>query len=224
MLCTNEKAIELCLQEAMAEETERRRARRKPFFRRATISVPGKPTNPSVVFCRDISPADIGLLHEIPLETGGQFTLSISLMGQSLDIQCETKWCSRIGERQYFSGSTYRCASTPQSWLMLSAILGEELHRRYHKRFPFWRAVTVNDIDGKSFAAYSRDISRAGIGLLHRDRITPSRIVLSIPASSGEQIVATADIRRCLPLGQGWYSSGGLFTTAQLDHAPTQWL
>ena len=183
----------------------------------------GRPTNTSVVFCRDISPADIGLLHEIPLETGGQFTLSISLMGRSLDIQCETKWCAGLVNAS-ISAAAPTAVSTPQSWLMLSAILGEELHRRYHQRFPFWRAVTVNDIDGKSFAAYSRDISHAGIGLLHRDRITPSRIVLSIPASSGEQIVATADIRRCLPLGQGWYSSGGLFTTAQPDHAPTKWL
>ena len=151
------------------------------------------------------------------MDVGCQFVLNIPLLGRSLEISCETKWCSTIGARQCFSGSTYHCASTPQSWLLLSAVLGEALNRRMSRRVPFWRTVTITDGCGTKVAATSRDISRDGIGLLHRDPIKPGRIVVSIPSSVGTAFVATYDVRRSTPLGQGWYASSARLLAQELD-------
>ena len=217
MLCETEQIVELCLHEAMAEEAERRRLHRKPFFRRAEIDLPGDQEPRTAAFCRDISRKGIGLLHEAPLENGSRFTLSMPLIGRNLEVQCKTKWCARLGERWYCSGNAYRCATTPQSLFLLSAVLGDELNRRLHRRYPFFRPVTLEDVQGTRFDAFCRDVSRGGIGFIHRDPIVLGRMVVSIPSSTGEDIVAGADIRRCVAIGQGWYSSGGRFPVAVFD-------
>jgi hypothetical protein len=65
--------------------------------------------------------------------------------------------------------------------------------------------------NGKKFAAFSRDISPAGIGLLHRTPLDTSRLNLSIPWTSGHPLDVRTDIRWCAPAGEGWYLSGGKF-------------
>jgi hypothetical protein len=211
MLCNIENTIELCLKEAIAEDAERRKAHRKPFFRPATIigseEVPGE----LPAFCRDISRTGIGLMHEAPLTVGSQFCLRIPLLGKNLELECTAKWCSPMGEHGYSSGSDFCCVSKPQSFLLLSAVLGQELNRRANRRYPFFRPVTVDDAESNDRACFCRDISRSGIGLIHRNPIALGCAVVSLPSSAGAGIIATADIRRCVPIGQGWYSSGGPF-------------
>lgn len=218
-ICENQQAIELCLQEALADETERKQLRRKPYFRSAALTLTGGSTEPVTAFCRDISDVDIGLLHVSPLEPGCEFQLHLPLLSTTLELQCRTEWCSPIGPSEYISGNTYSCGSTPQAWLLLSAVLSQQLHRRFFRRVPFWRSVTITDLYGTDIAAFSRDISQDGIGLLHRDPITSTRAILSIAARSGQIVVATLDVRWCAPQGLGWYISGGNFATEELGNA-----
>ncbi len=211
MIDRTQQIIDECFQEAIADDAERRRQHRKPFLRLSSITIPGE--SPTVVpaFCRDISRTGIGLMHETALEMGRQFKLSIPLIGRCLEVQCQTKWCSCVGENRYFSGNAYRCTSTPQSFFLLSAVLSEELNRRLQQRFPFFRPATLDSVEGNQQKAFCRDISRSGIGLIHREPVIPGLMVVSISSSSGEDIVGTADIRHCEPMGEGWYTSGGKF-------------
>ncbi len=221
MLCEATMTAERCLQEATAEATERRRLHRKSFLRKATISVTDKPVAAEPAFCRDLSRDGIGLLHQIPLETGCKFTLAIPLIGRVLEIQCETNWCRQVGDHQYFSGNTYQCVTTPQSLLLLSAALSQTLNRRLCQRHPFVRPATLDDMQGNSQPAFCRDVSRLGIGLIHRQPIAPGQFMVSIPSPTGDDIVATADLRHCSPIGLGWYSSGGQFPVEELANAET---
>jgi hypothetical protein len=164
------------------------------------------------------------LLHETPLENDSTFTLSIPLMGLKLELQCETKWCTAVGDGEYFSGAVFRCASTPQSFFLLSAVAGEELNRRLAKRSPLFRAVTLEDAQGNPKRAFSRDISPGGIGLLHRHRIPLGTLVIHIPSSQGPDIVTSVDIRRCEPAGDPWYLSGGEFAIPWNQESVTRFL
>ena len=207
---------ELCLEEALADETERRRLHRKPFLREATITMPGELISTAPAFCRDISRDGIGLLHRMPMEEGFEFTLAIPLIGRQLEVQCQVNWCRQVGDDQHFSGNSYHCASTPQTLFLLSAALSDELNRRIHRRYPFIRPVTLENPDGSSQSTFCRDISRLGIGLIHREPIEPGRVTLSITSSTDADIVGTADLRRCKSIGQGWYASGGRFPVEEL--------
>ncbi len=217
MHCETEKISDICLQEAIAEEAERRRLSRKPFLRRATITFADEPTTTVPAFCRDISSAGIGLLHQIPLEPGRTFTLTIPLIRRELEIRCESNWCREVVEGQYFSGSAHHCVTTPQNLILLSVALSEKLNRRLHRRYPFVRPVTIDSPDGSSQQAFSRDVSQLGIGLIHREPIESGHFALSVHSATQGTVVATADIRRCTPIGEGWYSCGGRFPLEEIE-------
>jgi hypothetical protein len=51
MLCQTEPIIQSCLHEVRAEAAERRKLQRKPFFRRATMTIPGDPPQSFPAFC-----------------------------------------------------------------------------------------------------------------------------------------------------------------------------
>jgi hypothetical protein len=217
MLTEIDRVMEQCLQEAMAERNERRALRRKPFFRRVRIARSGESSVEETVFCRDVSRTGIGLLHDVHLAPGGQFTLAIPLLGRSLEVQCQTQWCVPVTERWYSSGNDYSCALTPQSLCLWPAIVADGLHRRLQRRYPFCRPVTLEDARGTTCEAICRDVSQGGISFLHRGAIPLGRTVVSIPAATGESLVARADIRRCEPIGDGWYTSGGRFPVERVD-------
>ncbi len=213
MICETEPTIGRFLQEAMVDEQERRQLHRKPFLRQAEIILPGEPATSAPAFCRDISRSGIGLLHERPLDVGDEFELTIPLLGKQLELHCTLEWCSCLGETQYLSGSRYRCATKPQSLFLVSAVVGEKLNRRLHRRFPLFRPVVLNSADGQQTAAFSRDVSQNGIGLVHRYPITAGHTVITMQSSFGTEIVAETYIERCVVIGQGWYSSGGCFSS-----------
>ena len=217
MICDTDKISELFLHEAIAEDTERRRLHRKPFLRRATIMQIEGRTVVDPAFCRDISRDGIGLLHGKPIEAGSNYTLAIPILGRVLEIQCEANWCNQVGERQYFSGAAYHYRTSPQSLVLLSVALSQDLNRRLHLRYPFVRPVTLKTADGHSQSGFSRDISRLGIGLIHREPLMPGRVVVTLPSHEHGEIEATADIRRCPYLGQGWYASGGRFPVEEIE-------
>jgi len=204
-------AQEMCLNEAIAEQTERRRLHRKPFLRKATISAWQDEMIAQPAFCRDISRDGIGLLHEVPLEPGMEFCVTIPLVGAELEIECEANWCQQVGKNQYFSGNAYQAALTPQSLLLISAALSQELNRRLQRRYTFVRPAVFEGSSGHEDTVFSRDISQVGIGFVHRHELPlgPSQVVIQL--SSDASATLQVDVRRCTPLSNNWYASGARF-------------
>ena len=87
----------------------------------------------------------------------------------------------------------------------------EQAERRSKVRYPFFRAVTlVADADGRNYSAFTRDISRSGVGLLHSMRLQMGPATLAVP-SEQTGMRARIDIVWCRPCGEGWYISGAEF-------------
>lgn len=97
--------------------------------------------------------------------------------------------------------------------LILEAHQDNQRDRRSTTRYPFFRRVSIR-VDGETPIAFSREISTAGIGLLHDVELTPGEIELSIPSKRGYAIRVRTRILWCQPCGEGWYISGGLFVGA----------
>lgn len=227
MSCDTESVADICLREAIAEAGDRRREQRKPFLRQACVTAIDSRNVRLPVLCRDLSRDGIGLLHPMPLDPGDLFTLSVPLIGRLLQLRCETVWCRQVPTDHYFSGCLYRCDSTPQSWMLLSAVLCDDLHRRVSRRFPFARPARLENSWGVVREGFCRDISSSGLGLIHRQPLAPGCWIVSVPSSTAGTIQLPVDIRRCLPIGESWYASGGRFaelgtrTTASWRSNPT---
>jgi hypothetical protein len=85
---------------------------------------------------------------------------------------------------------------------------------RAHSRQPFFGPVTVIvDVDGQErrFSCFSRDISPAGIGLLHNMPLPLGDITLTIRRESSERITLRGEVIWCQQCGEGWYLSGVRF-------------
>ena len=97
---------------------------------------------------------------------------------------------------------------------LLSAARSEEaLERRGEPRSPFFRPISIL-IDGpqrRQFSAFSREISKSGIGLLHNMPLEPAEVTLAILGPVGEVCRFRTQIVWCRPCGEGWYLSGGRF-------------
>ena len=76
-------------------------------------------------------------------------------------------------------------------------------------RFPFFQPVSIH-IDGRQYSAFSRDLAKNGIGLVHSFDLPCNEVVISI--REGEYAVnVRTKIVCCQPCGEGWYLSGGEF-------------
>ena len=85
--------------------------------------------------------------------------------------------------------------------------------RRQNRRYPFFRpiTITIGGAEGTKLPAFSRDISRAGIGLLHNAPLEPQHVIVTIPRTADHTLNVPMEIIRCEPCGEGWYISGGRF-------------
>jgi PilZ domain len=83
--------------------------------------------------------------------------------------------------------------------------------RRGEFRFAFFRPVSIV-MNGKSYSAFSRDISPSAIGLLHNMELPPGEVEITVPTEMGRTVSLRARIGRCDSYSQGWYISGGEFT------------
>jgi hypothetical protein len=85
--------------------------------------------------------------------------------------------------------------------------------RRTEKRVPFFQPVTITTEgdERRQFSCFSKDIFPTGMGLLHYAAIEPGEVVLTIPSKSSGQVRIRAEIVRCRPCGEGWYTSGARF-------------
>ena len=98
------RTIKRLLDEEKAETGERRANMREPFFGPVTVVVRenGEQRTYSC-FSRDISPTGIGLLHNMPLESG-KVTLAILRQSGDVHLRGEIMWCRPCGEGWYLSG------------------------------------------------------------------------------------------------------------------------
>lgn len=88
----------------------------------------------------------------------------------------------------------------------------EQLERRSKVRYPFFRAVTLApDGEGRSYSAFTRDLTRSGVGLLHNMPLDHGEATLTIPSAQNDALRARITIVWCRPCGEGWYISGGEF-------------
>ena len=88
--------------------------------------------------------------------------------------------------------------------LVLQAETDFNNDRRTEKRFPFFRAVSVR-VDGKSYSAFTREISASAIGLLHNMELPVGNVEIVV---AGQQHALPAHVERCESCGEGWYISG----------------
>ncbi len=216
MLCETEMvsgqaARELCLNEAIADDAERRQLHRKPFLHRATLRISDDPLTSMPAYCRDLSRDGIGLLHDDAIEDGTQYHVTIPLLGRKVEFSCQSSWCRQVAEGQYFSGGTYNVVSTPQALMLMSVALSQELNRRLHRRYPFVRPAQLEGPVGAKNTLYSRDISEQGIGFIHRHSVPQGPTTVLVRANDDTQVALDVDIRRCDVLSKSWYVSGARF-------------
>ena len=98
------RTIEQLLGGKKPHAEERRADTRQPFFASVTVAVKenGEQRNYSC-FSRDISPTSIGLLHNMPLESG-EVVLTIPRQSGAVRFRGEVIWCHPCGEGWYLSG------------------------------------------------------------------------------------------------------------------------
>jgi hypothetical protein len=103
----------------------------------------------------------------------------------------------------------------PMTGKAIYELLGEardgEAHARRANRHAFFRSVTIRVNGDRLYAAFSRDISELGIGLLHNFELPPGEVGIAISSARGYSVPLQARIVWCRTCGAGWYLSGGEF-------------
>lgn len=90
-----------------AEQTDRRKQERHPFFQPVTLVAENNPRCCLTAFSREISSNGIGLLHYESIEPG-QYVITIqSPSGEPAQIPAEILWCQPCGEGWYLSGAKF---------------------------------------------------------------------------------------------------------------------
>jgi hypothetical protein len=106
---------------------------------------------------------------------------------------------------------------------LLSVSRSEEpIERRGEPRSPFFRPISVL-LDGpqrRQYSAFSREISKSGIGLLHNMPLEPQEVTLAVLGPVGEVCRFRTQIVWCRPCGEGWYLSGGRFVDVIAESRP----
>lgn len=81
---------------------------------------------------------------------------------------------------------------------------------RNNERIELTVPAEVTTQRGNSVSAMTREISRFGIGLLHRGSVAPGEVTVKMASESREYVYRVA-IEWCVPCDQGMYMSGGRF-------------
>lgn len=95
--------------------------------------------------------------------------------------------------------------------LIVEAHDEDKRDRRTEVRYPFFRSVEL-EVEGRRHAAFSREISNDGMGLLHNVELPPGDVEVTILSRRGHSVHIRVRIHWCRPCGQGWFISGGRFT------------
>lgn len=95
--------------------------------------------------------------------------------------------------------------------LVTEAREADAADRRQVVRYPLFRPATIRTDLFRKHAAFTREISSDGIGLLHQVQLRPSKVDVYVATNSGASARLRVHILWCRPCGQGWYLSGGRF-------------
>lgn len=69
---------------------------------------------------------------------------------------------------------------------------------------------------GNTISAMTREISRSGIGLLHRGSVTPGEVTVKL-ASDTREFEYRVQLEWCHPVENGMFMSGGRFLGKSID-------
>ena len=96
--------------------------------------------------------------------------------------------------------------------LLLSQVIPQS-ELREEIRVPLFKPVTLHSLDERSqtVEALTRDISPAGIGLVHQDDVPPGNYEIVIPMEQEDDLRLHLEITWCRVAGPQWYMSGGRF-------------
>ena len=83
-------------------------------------------------------------------------------------------------------------------------------HNRSAERLELSVPAEITTTRGNTVAAMTREISRYGIGLLHRGAVTPSEVTVKM-ASDTREYQYRVLLEWCYPCENGMFMSGGKF-------------
>lgn len=91
-------------------------------------------------------------------------------------------------------------------------------NQRAHERIDLAVPAEVVTRRGNTVEAMTREISRDGIGLLHRGAISPGEVTVKMSSDTREYTYRVA-LEWCAPAENGMFLSGGRFLTKAGDEA-----
>ncbi len=83
-------------------------------------------------------------------------------------------------------------------------------NQRAHERIELNVPAEIQTRRGNTIAAVTREISRLGIGLLHRGAVTPGEVTVRM-ASETREYTYRVVLEWCTPCDNGMFISGGRF-------------
>ncbi len=86
----------------------------------------------------------------------------------------------------------------------------EEVNLREHERIELNVPAEIQTRRGNTVDAMTREISRLGIGLVHRGAIRPGEVTVKM-ASESRQYTYRVELEWCTPCDNGMFISGGRF-------------
>lgn len=86
----------------------------------------------------------------------------------------------------------------------------EENHNRAAERIELSVPAEITTSRGNTVAAMTREISRFGVGLVHRGSLTPGEVTVKL-ASDTRQFEYKVQLEWCHPVEGGMFLSGGRF-------------
>jgi hypothetical protein len=94
----------------------------------------------------------------------------------------------------------------------------EEINLRSHERIELNVPAEIVTRRGNTVEAMTREISRLGIGLIHRGSLSPGEVTVKM-ASESRQYTYRVQIEWCTPCDNGMFISGGRFLGKPEDAA-----
>ena len=92
----------------------------------------------------------------------------------------------------------------------------EEDHSRVAERLDLSVPAEVSTLRGNTVSAMTREISRFGIGLVHKGQIEPGEVTVRM-ASESREFEYRVLLEWCHPSDDGMFLSGGRFLTRRDD-------
>lgn len=96
---------------------------------------------------------------------------------------------------------------------MAQARADDQMDRRGAARYPFFRPATLHSeaTDLGPHQAFTRELSKTGVGLLHNVPLEPGPLAVTIHFAPGKSCTFPTEILWLRPCGGGWHLSGGKF-------------